>query len=72
MGVISIRFSKNEENILKYLTNYFDKDRSSVIKDSLIEKYEDLQDLKVIKKYESIEKKKKMSFLSAGDVLKHV
>jgi predicted DNA-binding protein len=70
MGVISIRFNNQEENILNFLTEHLEKDKSSVIKDTLLEKYEDLQDLKVIKKFESIEKKGKASFIPADKLLK--
>ena len=72
MGVISIRLNRNEENILKYLTNLFDKDRSSIIKDTLVEKYEDLQDLKTIKKFEKDEKSDNPSFVSAEVALKDI
>ena len=70
MGVISIRLNGQEENILKFLTKHFKKDKSSVIKETLLEKYEDLQDLKTIKKFENIEKKGKTSFIPANELLK--
>lgn len=69
MGIISIRLNKKEENILNYLISYFDKDKSSIIKNILVEKYEDLQDLKVIEKFEKEEKAGKISFISADDIL---
>ena len=72
MGVISIRLNRNEENILKYLTNLFDKDRSSIIKDTLVEKYEDLQDLKTINKFEKDEKSGNPAFISAEDALRDI
>ena len=70
MGVISIRLNGQEENILKFLTKHFEKDKSSVIKETLLEKYEDLQDLKTVKKFENIEKKGKASFIPADELLK--
>lgn len=69
MGVISIRFNKSEEKILKYLTDYFDKDKSSMIKELLIEKYEDLEDLKIVNEFEKNEKNGKTSFVSADEIL---
>lgn len=72
MGVISIRLNRKEENILKYLTDYFDKDKSTIIKDTLVEKYEDLQDLKVVNQFEKDEKKGKTYFLSSDDILKDI
>lgn len=70
MGVISIRLNGQEENILKFLTKHLEKDKSAVIKETLLEKYEDLQDLKTIKKFENIEKKGKASFIPADELLK--
>ena len=61
MGVISIRLNGKEENILKFLTKHLEKDKSSVIKDTLLEKYEDLQDLKTIKKFEQTTSKKSIA-----------
>lgn len=69
MGIISIRLNKSEENILNYLTNAFEKGKSTLIKDLLIEKYEDLQDLKTIKKFEEVEKEHKTSFMPVKDIL---
>ena len=69
MGVISIRLNKNEENILNYIITQFDKDKSTIIKEALIEKYEDLQDLKVINKFEKEEKLGKISFISSDEIL---
>lgn len=70
MGVISIRLNGQEENILKFLTKHLEKDKSAVIKETLLEKYEDLQDLKTIKKFDNIEKKGKASFIPADELLK--
>ena len=69
MGIISIRLNKSEENILNYLTNAFEKEKSSLIKDLLIEKYEDLQDLKTVNKFEKDEKEHKTYFMPVEDIL---
>ncbi|MEF9425816.1 MAG: DUF6290 family protein [Candidatus Mariimomonas ferrooxydans] len=69
MGVISVRFNKDEEKILKKLSDHFHEDRSTLIKKSLIDLYENVMDLKEIKKFEVKEKKGKVSFLSAEDIL---
>ncbi len=69
MGIISIRLNKKEESILNFLLDHFQKDKSSFIKDILTDKYEDIQDLKVIKKFESEEKRSKVKFHSAEDIL---
>lgn len=69
MGVMSIRLNSKEEGVLQYLTNNFEKDKSSVIKDILFEKYEELLDMKVIKAFETKSAKKKVVFHSAEDIL---
>lgn len=70
MGVISVRFNKDEEKILKKLSDHFHEDRSTLIKKSLIDLYENVLDLNEIKKFEVKEKKGKVSFTSAEDILK--
>ena len=69
MGVISVRFNKDEEKILKKLSDHFHEDKSTLIKKSLIELYENVLDLKEIKKFEGKEKRGKVSFSSAEDIL---
>ncbi len=58
MAVTSIRFTGQEEKILNILTDYYHEDRSKILKQSLIEYYENLLDRKEI---EDFEKKKKTS-----------
>ncbi len=70
MGVISIRFNNDEEKILKKLSDYFNEDKSALIKKSLVDLYENVLDLNTITRYEEKEKKKKVSFYSAADILK--
>ncbi len=70
MGVISIRFNSDEEKILKKLSDYFHEDKSALIKKSLVELYENVLDLNTITRYEEKEKKKKVSFTTAEDILK--
>jgi len=69
MGVISIRFNSDEEKILKKLSDYFHEDKSALIKKSLVELYENVLDLDAISRYEEKEKKKKVSFTTAEDIL---
>jgi hypothetical protein len=42
--------------MLSFLTDFFEKERSAVIKDVLAEKYKDIQDMKSIKTFEKEEK----------------
>ncbi len=71
MGVISIRFNSDEEKILKKLSDYFHEDKSALIKKSLVDLYENVLDLNTITRYEEREKKKKVSFSTAADILKN-
>ncbi len=70
MGVISIRFNSEEEKILEKLSEHFHEDKSALIKKSLTELYENVLDLNFIATYEKKEKKKKVSFTTAADILK--
>ena len=70
MGVVSVRFNKDEEKILKKLSAHFHEDKSTLIKKSLFELYENVLDLNEIEKFETKEKKGKVSFSSAEDILK--
>ena len=70
MGVISVRFNKDEEKILKKLSDHFHEDKSTLIKKSLVELYENVLDLNEVKKFEAKEKRGKVSFSSAEDILK--
>lgn len=56
MGVISVRLNKDEEKILKKLSDHFHEDKSALIKKSLFELYENVLDLNEIK---SLRQKKK-------------
>ena len=69
MGVVSVRFNKDEEKILKKLINHFHQDKSTLIKKSLFEMYENILDLNEIKKFELKEKKGKVSFTTAEEIL---
>jgi hypothetical protein len=69
MAVISVRLNSEEEKMVEYLSALYDEDKSTLIKHSLIEMYEDIVDKKVIDDYEKIEKKKRPSFIRAEDVL---
>ncbi len=65
MGVISIRLNKDEEKILKKLSEHFHEDKSALVKKSLMNLYENVMDLDEIKKFEAEEKRGKASFFRA-------
>ena len=70
MGVISIRLNKDEEKILKKLSEHFHEDKSALVKKSLHELYENILDLDEIKKFEIKERRGKTTFYTAEDILK--
>ncbi len=71
MGIVSVRFNKQEEKLLKKLSNFYHEDNSSLIKKSLINMYENICDQNFIKNFEIKEKKKKVTFVTAEDILGH-
>jgi mRNA-degrading endonuclease RelE of RelBE toxin-antitoxin system len=69
MGIVSVRFNSEEEKILKKLTNYYQEDRSKLLKKMIVEMYEDLIDKNEIAKFETKEKSKKVKFHPANEIL---
>ena len=63
MSVISIRLNEKEEKVLRMLVEYYNEDRSTLIKHSLQEMYEDIIDMKEIEQFEYDEKAGKTKFL---------
>jgi predicted transcriptional regulator len=70
MAVISVRLNSEEEKILSYLSEYYDEEKSTIIKHSLKDLFEDIQDREVIRRFE--ESSQKTKFLSAEDILKEI
>ncbi len=70
MAVISIRLNPEEEKMVSFLSNEYEKDKSSLIKYSLKEMYEDYIDKKGIEDFERKEKKGLIKFLSSEEILK--
>ena len=70
MAVISLRLNRQEQEMVNFLSNYYEQDKSSLIKYSLKELYEDIVDRDVIGDYEKRENEGSVSFVSADDVLK--
>jgi len=56
--------------MVNFLSNYYEQDKSSLIKYSLKELYEDIIDRNVISDYEKRENEGNVSFVSADDVIK--
>jgi len=69
MGVISVRLNEEEEKIVRRLMDYYGVDKSTLIKRSLYELYENIVDLEFIEEFEKREKEGKTSFVTAEDIL---
>ena len=50
MSVKTVRFNKNEEALLRKILSHYGRDFSACVKELLMEKMEDLQDLGFIKR----------------------
>jgi len=70
MAVISVRLNSEEERIITFLSEHMEKDKSSLIKYSIMEMYEDYIDREKIEEFEKEEKSKK--FISAEEILKSI
>jgi len=70
MAVISLRLNKNEENMVNFLSDYYEQDRSSLIKYSLKELYEDIIDRQIIAEYELKEKIEEVNFINSDEIIK--
>lgn len=68
MSTVSIRLNKDEEKILKNLTEYFNEDQSKIVKKSLMELHESITDLKDIDSFEKKEKSGKAKFFSVDEM----
>jgi hypothetical protein len=69
MAVISVRLNDKEEEILNYLTEYFHEEKSSLLKKSMFELYEDIQDIKFVDRYFAKKGFDKNTFVSGDDLL---
>jgi hypothetical protein len=69
MAVISLRLNRNEESMVNFLSNYYEQDKSSLIKYSLKELYEDIIDKQVITDYETKEKNSETKFVDSNDII---
>ncbi len=67
-----MRLNKDEEKILKKLSDYYHADKSTLVKKSLFELYENMVDLDIVKKFDAKEKKGKISFFTAEDILNEI
>jgi predicted transcriptional regulator len=70
MAVISLRLNRDEEKMVNLLSSFYEQDKSTLIKHSLNDMYEDLIDRKVIEEYETKEKENKAAFVTSEEIIK--
>ena len=69
MAVISVRLNEEEEKILEYLTEYLHEDKSTLLKKSMFELYEDIQDIRFIENYINDAKSGEKKFITGDELL---
>mgnify|MGYP001065614919 CR=1 FL=1 len=69
MAVVSVRLNESEEDVLNFLTEYFHEEKSSLLKKSMFELYEDVQDIKFVDNYLDKKGFDKKNFVSGEDLL---
>ncbi len=72
MAIVTLRLNDEEEKILDLLVNYFDADKSKILKEAMWDKFEDLRDREIIENFEKKSKSGKVQFSSANDLLKKI
>ena len=65
MSVKTIRFNKKEENMLKKILSYYSVDFSTCVKELIVEKLEDLQDIGFIQR---LKEGKSKDYFSASQI----
>ena len=69
MAIISLRLNQNEEKMVNFLSEYYEQDKSSLIKYSLKELYEDIIDKQFIGEYETKEKNGGIKFIDSNEIM---
>jgi predicted DNA-binding protein len=72
MAVISIRLNEEEEKKVQYLSSLYNEDKSTLIKHSINEMYEEIRDKQIIDNFENSENKKKPVFVSSEEILRDI
>ena len=70
MAVISVRMNKEEEAIMERLSSYYEVEKSTIIKRSLMDMYEDIIDKNEVANFE--QKEDSFTFVSAEEILNSI
>jgi len=69
MALILLTLNQNEESMVDFLSEYYEQDKSSLIKYSIRELYEDIMDKQAVAEYETKEKNGGVKFIDSAEVL---
>jgi predicted transcriptional regulator len=69
MAVVSVRLNEQEKKVLEYLAEYFHEEKSSLLKRSMFELYEDIQDIRFVDTYLETKGSGKEHFVPADELL---
>ena len=72
MGIITVRLNDKEEKILEHLQEFYDTDKSKILKEAMVEKFEDLRDREVIEGFEKKMDSGLVKFSNADNLLKKI
>ena len=72
MGIITVRLNDKEEKILEHLQHFYDTDKSKILKEAMVEKFEDLRDREVIEEFEKKLASGSVQFGSADRLIKKI
>ncbi len=72
MGTTTIRFTEEEQEIVKKLTEHFGMEPSTVIKKALFELYEDVKDLEAIEEFEKREERGEVEWMTSDELKKEI
>jgi len=72
MAVISLRLNQKEEEMVNFLSDYYERDKSALIKYSLKQLYEDIIDKQTIDDYEAKEKNAEVKFVDSNEILRMI
>lgn len=69
MAVVSVRLNEQEKKVLEYLAEYFHEEKSSLLKRSMFELYEDIQDIRFVDAFLETKGSGKEHFVPADELL---
>lgn len=72
MAIVTLRLNQEEEKVLEKLVEYFDEDKSRILKEAMWDKFEELRDRELIEDFERANRAGKIQFGSADDLINKI